>query len=494
MSVSENIDETPSGLLLHGIMSSIAEFYSRNLANEVMKGTVEKAKRGGTPYKAPHGYLNRRDWVTDDGQPGTGDEVLREIRTVVLDPDRAPHIRSAFTLYATGNYALSDLAAILEERGFRTRASRRAPAQVVGISRLQEILRHDYYLGIVRYRGQVYPGRHEPLVDEATFQQIQVVLDSQCIRGTTSWRHFHYLSGTLYCADCGGRLIYSQHRGNGGLYEYFVCAGRQAKSCAQPYHRVEAVEAAVERYYRQVSLTEPQRRRAEQDLLRRLDQIAGRSSIELQRAAEDLMRLKGQERKLLDAHYADQISAELFADEQTRIRRERVAAEITIARLTIQGDRAQRGLSAAVALMHDAQTSYLRCEDTDRRLLNQAFFDRIEIDIEDIADVAMTRPFAEIVQAGRGDGRSRVADDCGAGNRTRGPQTSSGAPKGAAWSKSRIPGRTTPVDGSSFGEMVGETGFEPATARPPARSSTFLQVGYSAISKDLLVLNASELF
>jgi DNA invertase Pin-like site-specific DNA recombinase len=33
VSVSENIDETPSGLLLHGIMSSIAEFYSRNLAS-----------------------------------------------------------------------------------------------------------------------------------------------------------------------------------------------------------------------------------------------------------------------------------------------------------------------------------------------------------------------------------------------------------------------------------------------------------------------------
>ena len=37
VSVTENIDETPSGLLLHGIMSSIAEFYSRNLANEVIK-------------------------------------------------------------------------------------------------------------------------------------------------------------------------------------------------------------------------------------------------------------------------------------------------------------------------------------------------------------------------------------------------------------------------------------------------------------------------
>ena len=31
VSATENIDETPSGMLLHGIMSTIAEFYSRNL-------------------------------------------------------------------------------------------------------------------------------------------------------------------------------------------------------------------------------------------------------------------------------------------------------------------------------------------------------------------------------------------------------------------------------------------------------------------------------
>src|SRR5881397_994542 len=55
VSCTENIDETPSGLLLHGIMSSIAEFYSRNLANEVIKGTQQKVKAGGTPTRAPIG-------------------------------------------------------------------------------------------------------------------------------------------------------------------------------------------------------------------------------------------------------------------------------------------------------------------------------------------------------------------------------------------------------------------------------------------------------
>ena len=66
-------------MLLHGIMSSIAEFYSRNLATEVMKGTIQKAKNGGTPARAPIGYLNVRK--IDDG---------REFRSVEVDPT-APH-------------------------------------------------------------------------------------------------------------------------------------------------------------------------------------------------------------------------------------------------------------------------------------------------------------------------------------------------------------------------------------------------------------------
>lgn len=43
VSTTEAINASPSGRLLHGIMASIAEFYSQNLATEVMKGMRQKA-------------------------------------------------------------------------------------------------------------------------------------------------------------------------------------------------------------------------------------------------------------------------------------------------------------------------------------------------------------------------------------------------------------------------------------------------------------------
>jgi DNA invertase Pin-like site-specific DNA recombinase len=53
VSATENIDGTPSGKLLYGVMSTIAEFYSANLATEVIKGMTQKAKSGGTLTLAP---------------------------------------------------------------------------------------------------------------------------------------------------------------------------------------------------------------------------------------------------------------------------------------------------------------------------------------------------------------------------------------------------------------------------------------------------------
>jgi site-specific DNA recombinase len=75
ISATENIDETPSGMLLHGIMSTIAEFYSRNLAAEVSKGMTQKAIGGGTLFRAPLGYKNVRRF----------DAVGREYRTIEVD-------------------------------------------------------------------------------------------------------------------------------------------------------------------------------------------------------------------------------------------------------------------------------------------------------------------------------------------------------------------------------------------------------------------------
>ena len=442
VSTSENIDETPSGLLLHGIMSSIAEFYSRNLAAEVIKGSTQKAKKGGTPYRAPIGYLNTRTMV--DG---------REVRNVTLDPERASLVREAFYLYASGDYALTELAAILEERGLRTRPTRKVAAQALGANRLNAMLRNSYYMGTVSYADKVYPGRHEPLVDEATFQEVQDLLESKRVSGERPWRHFHYLRGSLYCRECDRRLFYDRIRGKGGTYEYFVCAGRKQGTCSQGYHRVAAVEAAIERHYATKQLGSKERRRIRSAVQKHVKAITVLAAEKVAEAEMQLVRLEQEERKLLTAHYADQVSETLFAEEQNRISRERVGATKRIEQLSLKHEQVLDSLDLALGMTDDIQRAYWQAGPQERRLFNQAFFERLEIDNEEVVGERLAEPFRQVSLVAPEAAHSDLADWDWSG---RGQL---GTPKPAQAAK--IPDSFARTGDSHVASLVPLRGFEP---------------------------------
>src|SRR3954451_3490628 len=148
-------------------MSSIAEFYSRNLANEVIKGTQQKVSAGGTPHIAPIGYRNVRHEVAG-----------RELRTVIVHDARAPLVRRTFEAYASGDWTLTQLADELRARGLTHRPSANRAARPVTFNKLHELLRNRYYLGFVTWRGVEYQGKHPALVDPVIFKAVQRVLSA----------------------------------------------------------------------------------------------------------------------------------------------------------------------------------------------------------------------------------------------------------------------------------------------------------------------------
>lgn len=100
------------------------------------------------------------------------------------------------------------------------------------------ILRDDYYTGLVTYRGVKREGRHKAIIDRETFQKVQEILQAHRLSGDRTKKHFHYLKGSIFCGNCGRRMVYGRHRGNGGVYEYFSCLSYQARrlSCGSPPH------------------------------------------------------------------------------------------------------------------------------------------------------------------------------------------------------------------------------------------------------------------
>ncbi len=384
VSVSENIDETPSGLLLQGIMASIAEFYSRNLATEVIKGTTQKAKNGGTPGRALTGYLNVRKF-----------ENGREVRTIEVDPERGPLMTWAFDAYRTGDWTIRRLLAELTDRGLTTAPSLRGPGKPLNVSHLHKLLRHPYYMGLVRYRGVVYPGKHEPLTTPETWHEVQRLLSAKNFAGEKDREHPHYLKGTIYCGQCRSRLIVCHAKGRSRIYPYFICIGRQMKrsDCKQRAIPIEAAEAAVAAYYATVQLpeTEVTRLRAYLgDELTKLRKDADRERVVQTRR---LGQLEGERKKLLDAHYADAIPLDLLKSEQHRLTAEVANAEGRLAE--VEGDfrKAEANLARALTRAGDCEAAYREANDRLRRQFNMAFFKRLLIDDDCNVRGELAEPF-----------------------------------------------------------------------------------------------------
>ena len=85
----------------------------------------------------------------------------------------------AFEAYATGNWTTRSLLAELTERGLRSRETAARVSKPLQLSNIQHLLRHPFFKGVVRYKGLEYPGRHQAIVDDTTWQKVQDVLSAK---------------------------------------------------------------------------------------------------------------------------------------------------------------------------------------------------------------------------------------------------------------------------------------------------------------------------
>ena len=368
VSTSENIDQTPGGMLLHGIMSSIAEFYSRNLANEVMKGMGEKARNGGTLGKAPLGYMNVR----------ARDENGREIRTIALDEERAPLIRLAFTEYATGQWTTKRLAAHLHDRGLTTVPTARKPAKAVTGAQLHRMLRHPYYKGTISFQGVEYPGAHEPLVDEETWRHVQAMLDSHRF-GERERQHNHHLKTTVYCGLCGARLLVQNTRNSkGDLYPYFICARRQrTHDCAFRAVLIDVVEDRMSDLYRTIQLGRQDRQLVEQYVREELHHLERDKDRTIRSLTTRRTNIEDKRRRLMHAHYEGAVPLELLREEQTQLTSELGHIERQLTAYQADVTEIHQRLTGALDLLEDCHRLYQAAPPHLKKLLNQVFFERV---------------------------------------------------------------------------------------------------------------------
>lgn len=214
-SVMENVDETSAGKLMRNIHGAFNQFDNDRKAERTVQGMQKSISMGRFPFGAPIGYLNLYN--------KTGPNVMP-------DPERAPLVRKAFELFATGAESKLNVLRTLHRLGLTTRKGAKVTPQT-----LDRILRNPLYAGWVSVSkwGPRVRGSHEPLVSMELWQQVQDILDGKRVTATSHQRNNPDFPLRVFvrCEACDTPLTGSWSTSKTGKkYPYYCCRNTKCRA------------------------------------------------------------------------------------------------------------------------------------------------------------------------------------------------------------------------------------------------------------------------
>ena len=287
VSITEQADDTPTGKLLEAIIESVDEFYSENLAQEVLRGMREAATRGFwmTTY-APYGY--RRVYVQDG---------IKKRPKLELNPPADAVVRRIFDMVLQGRSIL-DVTKTLNSEGIPTTNGRKWLKTTI-----HTMLDHEAYTGTLVWGAKAKDGAppvrvenaHPAIVSKRDFQQARKLLASRAPKKMNPRRASspYLLSGLVKCETCGKAMTAAEAKS--GRYTYYICHSllkRGKGTCETPRLNAKSFEKLIVSEIRENVLTESNIRDLVKLLDEEMDGVAREQRDRLETIEEELEDVK----------------------------------------------------------------------------------------------------------------------------------------------------------------------------------------------------------
>jgi DNA invertase Pin-like site-specific DNA recombinase len=209
VSVTQQFNTTTSmGRLTLNVLLSFAQF-EREVTSERIRDKIGASKRKGlwVGGVVPLGYQARD-------------------RKITVVADEAKTVRHIFRRYLDLG-SLNLLLADLRRTGVKTKLRPLSNGRTIGgipftRGSLAAFLRNRFYIGEVRYKGEIFPGEQPAVLDRALFEAVQTKLDQQRTNHAKA-RHKSQslLTGRIFDAR-GNRMTPSHAVKNGLRYRYYI--------------------------------------------------------------------------------------------------------------------------------------------------------------------------------------------------------------------------------------------------------------------------------
>src|SRR3989338_11593603 len=210
-------DTTPQGKFMLSIAFGQSKYYVDNLSENIKRGIRQKLRNGIWPAWAPLGYINDKN-----------------ARCIAVDKEKAKYIKRAFEMYATGEYPLAQIRKIINSLGLVGKKGK-----MLSVSNYQYMLKNKIYYGMIEYNGELYDGKHEPIITKKLFDSVQEVMANKSKPKSPKLKPYIF-RGFFRCGECGCFITTETQKG----HNYLRCTKRK-NPCSQRYAREDAITSQI---------------------------------------------------------------------------------------------------------------------------------------------------------------------------------------------------------------------------------------------------------
>ena len=233
VSAMESISDSPEGIILEAVLEAQAEYYSKNLSQNVKRGMRESLNKGNfLGGNVPYGFRV-------EGTRLNNDKIID--KKLVIDEERAPVIRKLFSDYAAGK-SKRQIVDEMNARGITSHGGKR-----VSFNSFQHVLKNVKYIGKIEYAGQSIDNYCPAIVDEATFYKVQEKLTvNKRDSGKQKAIVRYLLSSKCFCGFCGSKMVgVSGTSKMNAVHSYYACPNWRKHTCKKKAERKSFLESYV---------------------------------------------------------------------------------------------------------------------------------------------------------------------------------------------------------------------------------------------------------
>ena len=234
LSAKENISDDASGILMESVLEGMAEYYSVELGQKVVRGmgiNAEKCYYNGGPI--PLGYKVKE---IDEKSKNNKKKKVFEI-----DESTAYIVKNIFDMYNNGK-TMEQISNYLNSKGIKTRKGNSYKKNSISV-----ILKNRRYTGIYIYKDIEKVGGIPKIIEEDVFNEVQEKLAKMKIAPAKSKAKDEYLLTTkLFCGHCKEMMTGTSGTSHTKkVYKYYVCNGIKKKKCNKTKVHKESMEHLV---------------------------------------------------------------------------------------------------------------------------------------------------------------------------------------------------------------------------------------------------------